>query len=33
MCIAMLLRPLRLGPRAHHIVTPLVEAISRRIVP
>ncbi|HEX5319084.1 MAG TPA: ferritin-like domain-containing protein [Stellaceae bacterium] len=33
MCVAMLLRPLRLGRRAHQIVTPLVEALCRRVVP
>jgi hypothetical protein len=33
MCVRMLLRPLRLGHRAHHIVTPLLEAFCRRVVP
>ncbi|HEY1796470.1 MAG TPA: ferritin-like domain-containing protein [Stellaceae bacterium] len=33
MCVRMLLRPLQLGARAHHIVTPLVESLCRRVVP
>ena len=33
MCVGMLLRPLRLGARTHHLVTPLIEAVSRRFVP
>jgi hypothetical protein len=33
MCMQMLLKPLGLGPRAHSIVLPLCEAVSRRVVP
>jgi hypothetical protein len=33
MCMQMLLKPLGLGPRAHGIVLPLCEAVSRRVVP
>jgi hypothetical protein len=33
MCVRMLLKPLGLGPRARHIVIPLVETLARRIVP
>jgi hypothetical protein len=33
MCVQMLLKPLRLGPRAHRVVLPLVEAMARRVVP
>ena len=33
MCVRMLLKPLGLGPRAHHIVVPLVETLAKWIVP
>lgn len=33
MCVRMLLKPLGLGARAHHIVAPMVETFARRIVP
>lgn len=33
MCVRMLLKPLGLGPRAHHVVAPLVEGLARRLVP
>ena len=33
MCVRMLLKPLGLGPRAHHIAVPLVETLARWIVP
>ncbi|HTW51538.1 MAG TPA: ferritin-like domain-containing protein [Stellaceae bacterium] len=33
MCVQMLLKPLGLGPRAHGVALPVVEAIVRRVVP
>lgn len=33
MCMQMLLKPLGLGPRAHRFALPMMEAISRRVVP
>jgi len=33
MCVGMLLRPLRLSPRAQHLTASIVEAVVRRIVP
>jgi hypothetical protein len=33
MCVQMLLKPLRLGPRTHRVVLPVCEAIARRVVP
>jgi hypothetical protein len=33
MCVQMLLKPLDLGPRAHRVVLPVAEAITRRVVP
>jgi hypothetical protein len=33
MCVQMLLKPLGLGPRAHRLAVPLVEAMARRVVP
>ena len=33
MCMQMLLKPLGLGPRVHRIALPLMEAVSRRVVP
>ncbi|HVH80305.1 MAG TPA: ferritin-like domain-containing protein [Stellaceae bacterium] len=33
MCIQMLLKPLALPPRAHHLVAPVCEAVARRVVP
>jgi len=33
MCMQMLLKPLGLGPRTHSIALPLIEAVSRRVVP
>ena len=33
MCVQMLLKPLGLGRRSHRVVLPVVEAITRRVVP
>lgn len=33
MCVQMLLKPVGLGPRAHRVALPVVEAIARRVVP
>jgi hypothetical protein len=33
MCVQMLLKPLRLGPRAHRVALPVLEALARRVVP
>jgi hypothetical protein len=33
MCMQMLLKPLGLGPQAHRIALPVVEAIARRVIP
>jgi hypothetical protein len=33
MCVRMLLKPLGLGPRAHHVVAPIVESLARALVP
>ena len=33
MCVQMLLKPLGLGPRAHRIALPVIDAVVRRVVP
>jgi hypothetical protein len=33
MCVQMLLKPLGLGPRAHRLAMPVLEAVARRVVP
>jgi len=33
MCVQMLLKPVSLGPLAHRVATPVLEAVARRIVP
>ncbi|MFZ2007584.1 MAG: ferritin-like domain-containing protein [Stellaceae bacterium] len=33
MCVQMLLKPLSLGRRTHSVVLPVVEAVTRRVVP
>jgi rubrerythrin len=33
MCVQMLLKPLGLGPRAHRVALPVIEAMARRVVP
>jgi hypothetical protein len=33
MCVQMLLKPIGLGPRIHRVTLPVIEAITRRVVP